>query len=115
MAFMAQFVRGEDVLTMNHIAGANIEAGDVVIVGGLVGIATRPILSGKLGGLNISGGTYKVKGDAAIAAGVDVYWVVASGKVTATAGANKYFGTTVSACSGDGVLFEVAHKIPKTV
>lgn len=115
MPFQAQFKRGHDVLTMNHTPVAAIAAGEVVIVGGIVGICVRPIAAGELGGLNISGGTYMVMGDGIIAKGVDVYWVDATNKVSATAGANKYFGVTVEACTGDGAIFEVAHARAKTV
>lgn len=110
----AVFVRGHDVLTMNYTPVADVNAGDVVVVGDIPAICVRPILAGQLGGLNISGGTYKVAGDAAIAAGTPVYWVDASNKVSATAGANKYFGIAVEACTGDGDEFEVAHRQAKT-
>ena len=110
MAFQAQFKRGHNIQTMNHTPVADVAAGDVVIVAGIVGIAVVPIKAGQLGALNISGGSYIVMADAIIAAGVDVYWVDATNKVTATAGANKFFGTTVEASTGDLDLFEVAHK-----
>lgn len=110
MASMASFVRGHDVLTMNHTPVAAIAAGDVVVVGDIPAICVRPIAADELGGLNIGGGTYKVKGDAAIAKGLVVYWVVASSKVTVTPGSNKYFGIAVEACTGDNDEFEVAHR-----
>lgn len=107
----AVFVRGENVLYMNYTpSGADVAAGEVVIAGGHTGIAHRPIVDGELGALAISGGTYDVMADAAIAVGVDVYWVAASSKVSATAGANKYFGTTVEASAADEDIIEVAHK-----
>lgn len=111
---MAVFVRGHDVLTMNHTPVADIAAGDVVVVGDIPAICVRPIAANELGGLNIGGGTYNVAGDAAIAKGTPVYWVVASSKVTATAGTNKYFGIAVEACTGDADVFEVAHRTAKT-
>lgn len=112
--FQARFVRGHDVLTMNHTPVAAIAAGEVVVVGDIPAICVRPIDANVLGGLNVGGGTYEVMGDAAIAKGVLVYWVDATNKVSATAGANKYFGITVEACTGDGDLFEVAHRLAKT-
>lgn len=111
---MAVFKRGHDILTMNHTPSSAVATGDVVVVGDIPAICVRPIAANTLGGLNIGGGTYIVAGDAAIAKGVPVYWVVASSKVTATAGANKYFGIAVEACTGDTDTFEVAHRVAKT-
>lgn len=114
MAFEARFVRGHDVLTMNHTPVADVAAGQVVIVGDIPAVCVRPILAGELGGLNIGGGTYAVIADAIIAVGTPVYWVDASNKISATAGANKYFGITLEASTGDLDEIEVAHRPAKT-
>lgn len=106
----AVFVRGEDVLMVNYTpSGVDIAAGDVVIVNEAVLIAHRPIDDGELGALAISGGTYKVAGDAAIAVGKKVYWNDSANKVTETVSGNKYFGKAVEACTGDTDIFEVEH------
>lgn len=111
MAFDFDVVyRYGDVITVPYTpSGADVAAGDVVVVGDIPMIATRPILDGELGGLNARGGVYHCKGDAVIAAGKRVYWNNATGKVTETPGALKIFGNTVGACAGDGSLVEVNH------
>lgn len=109
----ARFKRGEDVLMANYTpSGADVAVGDVVIVNDLVGICHRPIVDGELGALGVAGGIYEVAGDAAIAAGVHVYWVAASSKISETIGSNKYFGKTVTACAGDTELCEAMHIQP---
>lgn len=105
----ARFVRGEDVLMMNYTPSGAIAVGEVKAVNDILGICHRPIADGELGALAISGGTYECTGDAVIAAGVHVYWDDSANKVTETIGSNKYFGKTVSACTGDAELCEVAH------
>lgn len=108
-----RFVRGEDVLMINYTpSGADVDAGEVVIVNDLLGICHRPILDGELGALAANGGTYECTGDAVISAGVHVYWDNSAKKVTETIGSNKYFGKTVSACAGDDELCEVMHIQP---
>lgn len=90
-------------------SGADVVAGQVVLINNLVGIATRLIPDGVLGALNIEGGVYTMYGDAAISAGKDVYWDNTNKKVTETRGANKHIGVTVTACSGDDSTCDVAH------
>lgn len=106
----ARFVRGEDVLMMNYTpSGADVAVGKVVIVVDILGICHRLIKDGELGALAFTGGTYEVKGDAAIANGSHVYWDDTNKKVTETIGTNKYFGKLVSACSGNNALCEATH------
>ncbi len=108
MAFQAELRMGEPQ-TVNHTPGGAIAAGDVVVVGDSVRIARRDIAANALGALDAQGGVYRVAGDAAIASGKVVYWNDAANKVTETASTHKVFGETVSACTGDGVLFDVLH------
>lgn len=90
-------------------SGADVAPAQVVLINNLIGIATRTIPDGELGALNIEGGVYLCVGDAAIAAGKDVYWDNTNKKVTETRGANKHFGVTVTACSADDGTCDVAH------
>jgi predicted RecA/RadA family phage recombinase len=116
MAFQAQFVRGDNVLVRNYTPVADVNAGDVVVIGDEVLIATQDIPANTLGGLNVSGGTYLVTGDAAIADGVILFWDNTAKKVTANAaaGVNKYFGHAIEACTGNNDTFEATHRDPKT-
>jgi len=107
---MAVFKYGEPEM-VEYTPGADVAAGDVIVTNGTTRIAHVPILSGLLGALGADGGVYSVAGDAVIAADKKVYWVAASSKVSETVGANKVFGVTVTACSGDAALCNVRHDI----
>lgn len=81
-------------------------SGDVVVVNGVVGIATQDIAAGALGSLGINGVWRMVKITGVIAVGTVVYWdptgsplggVAGSGCVTSTAGTNVFLGITVKA------------------
>lgn len=100
--YQAEFCYGDALQTMEYTPVSAVAAGQVVVIGDIVGIAIRPIEAGKLGTLVIHGGCWKVTGDAAISQGTIVYWNDAADKITATAGSNKKFGLTVTACGGDG-------------
>jgi predicted RecA/RadA family phage recombinase len=106
----AVFCRGHNIQTMNHTPVGAIATGEVVVVGDIPAVCIRPIAAGELGSLNISGGSYMVAGDAAIAVGIPVYWNTTANKVTATASTHKWFGIAAEACTGDTVVFEVAHR-----
>lgn len=100
--YQAEFVTGEALQTMEYTPVGAVPAGDVVILGDIVGIAVRPIEAGRLGTLVIHGGNWRVTGDAAIAQGIVVYWNDTTNKITATASTHKKFGLTTSACAADG-------------
>lgn len=97
--------------TINYTpSGSTIMAGDVVTVGNLVGVCHRSIPDGELGALHVTGGIYTGPGDAAISAGVTVYFNTTTNKFTTTAGSFKKFGTAVTACTGDGANMDVLHQ-----
>jgi len=110
----AIFCRGHDVLHMNHTPVADIPQGQVNVIGDIPAICVRPIKANELGSLVISGGTFRVKGDAVIAKGAVVYWNDTAKKVTVTATSNKYFGIAAENCTGDNDEFEVAYRTGKT-
>lgn len=107
---MADFKHGS-VEMVEHTPGSAVTAGDVVVTSGTARIAHSDIAASTLGALAANGGVYEVAGDAAIAADKKVYWVAASSKVSETAGSNKVFGITVTACSGDTALCLVRHDV----
>lgn len=106
---MANFKHGSPIMVDHTPSGAAVAAGDVIVTSGTARISHRVIADGELSALAASGGIYEVAGDAAITVDKKVYWVAASSKVSETAGANKVFGVTVSACSGDAALCLVRH------
>lgn len=91
-----------------HTAGADIAAGQVLIVGETLRIAHSPIDNGEFGTLYCGGGVYEVTPAANIAIGIHVYWDNSAKKVTATGGANLYFGIAVEALVQD-VVGNVQH------
>lgn len=96
MAFIATYRYGP-AQPVPHTAGADIAAGDVLVVGDTLRIAHSPILNGEEGTLYAGGGIYDVTPTANIAAGIHVYWDAAADEVVAAGGSNLYFGITIAA------------------
>lgn len=101
--------RGESI---DYIPNSAVEAGDVVVQGELVGVATRPIPANTLGALVVSGVfdfPKETGASTAIAAGANVYWDVADGEATTDAdtGTNKLLGKTVQAATDGGPTVRV--------
>jgi len=97
---------------VDYTPGANVNAGDVVVQGELVGVAKLDIKTGKLGALAVTGlfDFPKATGaGTAIAAGTRVYWDVAEqvAKSDSEAGANKELGKTVKAASDTDAVARV--------
>jgi predicted RecA/RadA family phage recombinase len=83
-------------------SGADVDAGDVVVVGDTVAVATTKIPQNETGSLDIVGvfSFPKATGSAsAIAAGKKVYWNAGSEIMTETSGGNKAAGHTVAAAA----------------
>lgn len=110
MAFEAQFVHGNPVM-VDHTPSGAVAAGEVVVTADTPRVAHLDIAASTLGALAAEGGVYRMVGNAAIAADKKVYWDNTANKVTesAAAGANKAFGVTVTACTGDGAYCWVRH------
>lgn len=88
--------------TIEFTPATDVVAGDVVVQGDLVGVATLDIKAGMLGGLAVSGvfDFPKLVGTGnAIAAGAKVYWNVAGSAVMTTdsSGTHKYVGKALTA------------------
>ena len=85
---------------VDYTPSADVAAGDVVVQGDLVGVATRPIAASTLGALAV-GGVFdfpKATGvGKAIAAGKKVYWDVTNKQATETSSGNTFLGKTVAA------------------
>lgn len=109
MAFEARFVSGDPLSVDYTPSGADIEAGEVKVVGDVPAIARLKIVDGELGALDVGGGVYECVPSGIIAAGVKVYWDDTNNKVTATAGGNKVFGWNGLAASVNLVAHEFIH------
>lgn len=95
----AQFVAG-DPLTIPYTPVGAVEAGQVVVLGEITGVAHLPIAAGELGSLAVGKGIYKVSclDAGGIPAGTRVYWDDASNGVTQDlTGGGGPFGFTVEA------------------
>lgn len=96
----AQLVSGTPLM-VDYTPGADVSAGDVVVVGDQPMVAHLDIPSGRLGSLAVAGGIYKMPkasgSTTAIAAGKRVYWDATNHVVTETSSGNKKFGVTVKA------------------
>lgn len=94
--------------SVDYTPGSAVAAGDVILQGSLVGIATSPIPAGTLGALSVSGmfDIAKATGTStAIAVGAEVYWNAATRVATATASGNTYMGKCIKAAAdADGTV-----------
>jgi len=89
---------------IDHTPGADIAAGDVVVQGDLIGVASLDIKAGTLGALAVEGvfDFAKAAGvGTAIAAGVQIYWDDTADEATtdSAAGANKLIGKVIRAAT----------------
>ena len=86
--------------TVDYTPGADVAAGDVIVQGDLIGVATSPIEANALGALTVDGVVAFPKatgGGEAIVAGTPLYWDVAEqvAKADDEAGANKLLGKAI--------------------
>lgn len=96
----ATFVHEGDFI--EHTPGADLAAGEVVVQGELVGVATRPIPANTPGGLAVEGVFDFAKATGvgtAVTAGANVYWNDAANQATTTATGNKLIGKSVRAAA----------------
>lgn len=107
---MTTFRNGEVTATMDYTpSGADVNAGDVVLVGDMLAVAPVNIPDGELGTLNVFGGVYRGLADGAIGRGVQVWFDIAEERFTLDASGNKVFGFTVSSAAADGDEIWVFH------
>jgi len=85
--------------SIDYTPGSDVSAGDVVVQGDLVGVATHDIDANAKGSLAVEGvfDFPKDTGSAsAISAGTKLYWDANNEVATDTAGSNKYLGKAVA-------------------
>lgn len=103
------YVQKGDVI--NHTASGAIAAGDVVVIGSLVGVAPRPIASGAVGSVAIEG-VFNVPKlatgtEGAVTAGQRVYWYATSGVVAVSHATGVAMGYAVAAAAAQTTSVDV--------
>ncbi len=106
----ATFVQAGDAV--DYTPASDVAAGDVIVQGDLVGVATRDIAAGELGALAVAGvfDFPKATGvGSTIAVGSIVYWDDANDLATTNdgTGANKKIGTTIAAAGDNDATVRV--------
>jgi predicted RecA/RadA family phage recombinase len=105
---MADFLH--DGVMIDYTPVAAVTAGDVVVIGSIVGVAKSDIAAAALGALAIEGVFLMPKtagSSSAIAVGSKVYWDATNEVVTTTASTHKVAGYTVLAATDDDTTVRV--------
>jgi len=97
--------------TLDYTPAADVAAGALIVVGGIVGLAVHPIAGGTAGALKTlrRGETVEVATDEAIgetAAGTAIY-VTSAGLVSKTASGNTLAGYAAAAIGASDLSFEL--------
>lgn len=97
---MADAVFVQEGNALDYLAGVDVVAGEVIVQGDLVGIATRDILAGRTGAITVEGVFDLVKqAGLAITAGQVVYWDTANRQTLVSAPGNILLGKAVRAAA----------------
>lgn len=109
----AVFQKGDPLMADYKPSGADVPAGQVVMLAKFPVIPHLKIPDGVKGSVACGKGIYECTADGALAAGDKVYWIQASAKVTKTAaaGAHEHFGFVApdSSAAADGDKVKVIH------
>ena len=89
-----------------------VAAGEVVVLGSLVGIARLDIAADALGALAVVGCYDVAKATGAVTVGAAVYWDATNHKATTTATGNPYLGKAVLAAESADELVRVLLNAP---
>lgn len=105
MAFVAQ--RLKDAGAIDYIPAANVAAGDVVVVGNLVGVAPVAIAAGTLGAVETDGVFRVATASATTFAIGDPVYYDATNKVATATGTDTKIGFAVAACASGALTVDV--------
>ena len=94
---------------LDYIPEADVEQGDFITFGAVVGVAERPIKAGELGAISVCGVYQADKDGSEITAGAKVY-LDTDGKITATESGNIYAGIAVEAAGAADATVKVMLK-----
>ncbi len=106
----AQFIHDGNAIDHTPAPGSDLTAGDVVVIGDLIGIAKLDIPAGTLGALAVTGvfDVPKATGAAtAITGGAKVYWHTGIQQANTTSSGGKYLGKTVADAGDDDATVRV--------
>lgn len=106
---MSATFRHEGVM-VDYTPGSAVSAGDVVVQGDMIGVATAAIAANALGQLRVSGvfAFSKSAGSTtALTVGAILYWDAGNEVVTSTASTHKQIGPCVKAASVDDTTVRV--------
>ena len=95
---------------IDYTPGANVSAGDIVVLGELNVLATEAIAASEKGAVMISGVwrcPKAVLSTSAIAVGTKLYWDAGNEVATATAGVHKQLGYAVLAATAAATTVDV--------
>lgn len=85
-----------------HTPGADVAAGDIVVVGATLGVAHCAIKANTPGFLSVGPGVYEVTGNfASLAAGDSAFYTAGTPGTFAATG--KHFGTVLAAANANGI------------
>ena len=104
---MAQATYIQDGDRIDYTPAATVTAGDVVVIGGLVGVALATIDAGSTGAVALRGIYSLPKATGAINAGADVYWDATAKKCTTTASGNTLMGRATAAAAANDTTVKV--------
>ena len=108
---MKTYVQNGDVV--DYTAGSDISSGDVVVIGGRVGVAVNDIANGKTGAVRVKGVVTLPKASAAVIGdGEGVIWDGSAGncdddQATPASGDLSFAGVAVGAAGNGAVLVNV--------
>lgn len=93
---------------LDHVAGSNLAAGAVVVMGVRVGVALNAIASGATGAVAVKGvfTLAKLSTDT-VAQGALLYWDAANSRLTTTASANTLAGYAAKAAGSSTTTAEI--------
>jgi len=95
---------------IDYTPGSEVAAGDVIVIGDLVAVATADIAANTLGVVDIEGVFTFPKATtstSALSAGTLVYWNASGQVVTTTQSSNKTAGYVVAAASASDATVDV--------
>ena len=108
MANYARYI--QDGESIDYTPSQAVNAGQVVVLNDMVGVAKKPIAASALGAIYVVGVFEFPKATTAgtgVTAGTKVYWDATNNVITSTAGANKYVGKTVADCADADAVVRV--------
>lgn len=115
MSYQATMTSGNPLMVDYQPSGADVAAGQVLVIGEAVRIAHSDIADGQHGNLAAGGAVYRVPkatgASTSIADGGVLYWDDDNNIVTPTAGSHKRFGLAVQA-AGESATHVLAQHVP---